>query len=98
MYRDMILKAGGLDPMIKLLKNTTNRHTIKHGTWALSNLCRGRPFPKFDLVKNAIPPLAQVIKEEEDPEILTDAAWAMSYLSGDIIKPNLYVKQIFLTF
>lgn len=78
----MILKAGGLDPLIKLLKSTANRHTMKHGIWALSNLCRGRPFPRFDLVKNAIAPLAQVIKEEVDPEILTDASWAMSYLSG----------------
>jgi len=84
LYRNMILNAGGLKPMINLLTTSGNKHTIKHGTWALSNLCRGRPAPRFELVKEAIVPLAQVMKEEEDPEILTDAAWALSYLSdGD---------------
>ena len=36
------------------------------------------------MVKNAIPTLAKVITEEEDSEVLTDALWALSYLSdGD---------------
>lgn len=57
----MILKSGGLDPLITIIENTNNKATIKHGTWALSNLCRGRPLPEFYLVKNAIPTLAKVI-------------------------------------
>ena len=80
----MILKAGALHPLIKIIENTNNKNTIKHGTWALSNLCRGRPLPNFDLVKDAIPTFSKVLKEEVDSEVLTDAAWAMSYLSdGD---------------
>lgn len=43
----MILKANGLDPLIKIITTTNNKNTIKHGTWALSNLCRGRPLPDF---------------------------------------------------
>lgn len=70
--------------MIRLLTTSGNKHAVKHGTWALSNLCRGRPAPKFELVQEAIIPLAKVLQTEDDPEILTDAAWAMSYLSdGD---------------
>lgn len=57
----MILKSGGLDPLIRIIENTNNKATIKHGTWALSNLCRGRPLPEFYLVKNALPVLAKVM-------------------------------------
>ena len=78
----MILKTGGLNPLIKLLESTTDEDVRKEGTWTLSNLCGGRPLPQFELVKNAIGPLARALKEEEDSEVLTDAAWAMSRLSG----------------
>lgn len=44
-YRDMILKCDGLRPLVHILLNTNDRKTIKHGSWALSNLCRGRPLP-----------------------------------------------------
>lgn len=82
MYRDLILKSGGLDSLIKFLENTTRKDILKHGVWALSNLCRGKTSPPFQLVKKAIAPLAKIIKEEDAPEMLTDAAWAMSKLSG----------------
>jgi len=58
----------------------------------LSNLCRGRPLPEFEQVKRAIPTLSRVIQEENDAEVLTDAAWAMSYLSdGDENRIQLVV-------
>jgi importin subunit alpha-1 len=60
----MILKCEAMDPLIKIIETSNNRNTIKHGTWALSNLCRGRPLPNFERVKKAIPTLAKVIREE----------------------------------
>ena len=77
----MILKYGGLEPLIKIINTTSKPNTIKHGTWALSNLCRGRPLPDFKYVGNAIPTLSKVIINSNDPEVLTDATWAISYLS-----------------
>jgi len=83
-YRDLILKGGGLDSLVAILSNTKVQNTIKHGTWALSNLCRSQPLPRFELVTNAIPILGQIIKTQSDSEILTDAIWAFSHLSdGD---------------
>lgn len=67
--------------MIKILQTTDSKNTIKHGTWALSNLCRGKPLPEFEHVKDAIPILSSVVIKEDDPEVLTDATWALSYLS-----------------
>ena len=32
-------------------------------------------------MKEAIPILASVVIKEDDPEVLSDAAWALSYLS-----------------
>ncbi|CAD8136216.1 unnamed protein product [Paramecium pentaurelia] len=83
-YRDLILRVGGVDPLITIIQNAQNKNTIKHCTWSLSNLCRGKPIPEFKYVKNALPVFCKVIIDETDPEVLTDACWAMSYLSdGD---------------
>ena len=41
----MILKCDGLKPLVNILLNTQDKKIIKHGSWALSNLCRGRPLP-----------------------------------------------------
>lgn len=77
----MILKYGGLEPLLNIVNTTTNRIIIKHGTWAISNLCRGKPLPDINLVSPAIPTLAAVLMRETDIDVLTDAAWALSYLS-----------------
>ena len=90
--RDLILKTGGLNPLIKLLESTTNQNIRKQATGTLFNLCRGTPLPQFELVKNAIGPLARVLKEEEDIEMLADSAWAISYLSG------MYFEMLFMVF
>lgn len=29
----------------------SEENIVKHGAWALSNLCRGNPLPKYDNVK-----------------------------------------------
>ena len=80
-FRDKILNCGGIKPLIKILQITDDKNTIKHGTWALSNLCRGKPLPYFEQVKEAIPILASVAIKEDDPEVLIEATWALSYLS-----------------
>jgi len=82
--RDMVLKQGGLTALAAALLDpvNTNKTTfVRNGIWALSNLCRGRPLPEFKYCAPAINPLIRVIRETSDQEILTDAAWALSYLS-----------------
>ncbi len=77
----MILKWGGLKPLIDIVERSNHKVIIKHGTWAISNLCRGRPLPDLELVSPATEILARVIQVETDMEVITDAAWALSYLS-----------------
>jgi hypothetical protein len=46
-FRDEVLKKGGLLVLIKVIENTNNKSLISNGAWAISNLCRGVPSPKF---------------------------------------------------
>ena len=53
---------------------------LRNATWTLSNFCRGKPQPPFEWVSPALPTLGQLIFQLDD-EVLTDACWALSYLS-----------------
>ncbi len=37
--------------------------------------------PPFHIVKPAIGPLAKLLSDQDDAELLADACWALSYLS-----------------
>ena len=97
--RDQILKAKVLTPFLAILSTTATATLAlrRNTTWALSNLCRGKnPAPKFEAVQDALFVLPKLIEsspassssssalEFQDKEVVTDAAWALSYLTdGD---------------
>jgi len=78
--RDLVLHAGGLFPIMQVLHSTEKTSMMRNATWTLSNLCRGKPPPPFEMVAPGLPALAQLI-HNTDIEVLTDACWALSYLS-----------------
>ncbi|TYH10059.1 hypothetical protein ES288_A07G147800v1 [Gossypium darwinii] len=53
---------------------------LRNATWSLSNFCRGKPRASFELTKLALPTLERLI-HLNDEKVLTDACWALSYLS-----------------
>ena len=53
---------------------------LRNATWCLSKFCRGKPEQEFTKVSSALPCLAHLI-HSNDEEVLTDALWALSYLS-----------------
>eukprot|EP01102_Stenamoeba_stenopodia_P020472 TRINITY_DN797_c0_g1_i1.p1 TRINITY_DN797_c0_g1~~TRINITY_DN797_c0_g1_i1.p1 ORF type:complete len:575 (-),score=128.29 TRINITY_DN797_c0_g1_i1:108-1700(-) len=75
--RDHVLQSGALDPLLATF-NTNKMSMLRNATWSLSNFCRGKP--AFPLVRRALPVLARLIYST-DEEVLTDACWALSYLS-----------------
>ena len=78
--RDLVLANGALAPLMDQLKDASKMSMLRNATWTLSNFCRGKPQPEFAQVKLALPALARLI-HSSDEEVLTDACWALSYLS-----------------
>lgn len=78
--RDGVLMEGSMPPLLQQLTDRSKLSMLRNATWTLSNFCRGKPQPSFDLVRSALPTLAQLI-HSTDEEVLTDACWALSYMS-----------------
>ncbi|XP_010474848.1 PREDICTED: importin subunit alpha-6 [Camelina sativa] len=78
--RDHVL---GCDAMMSLLAQF-NEHSklslLRNATWTLSNFCRGKPQPAIEQTTPALPVLERLL-HSTDEEVLTDASWALSYLS-----------------
>ncbi|XP_059648448.1 importin subunit alpha-1a-like [Cornus florida] len=78
--RDFVLGHGALLPLLAQLNEQAKLSMLRNATWTLSNFCRGKPQPVFDQTKPALPAL-QLLIHSNDEEVLTDACWALSYLS-----------------
>ncbi|KAJ8752420.1 hypothetical protein K2173_004056 [Erythroxylum novogranatense] len=78
--RDLVLGHGALMPLLAQLNVHSKLSMLRNATWTLSNFCRGKPPIPFDQVKPALPILRELI-HLNDEEVLTDACWALSYLS-----------------
>lgn len=78
--RDLVLQSGAMQPLLMQFDNNSKLSMVRNATWTLSNFCRGKPQPDFELVRPALPVLAHLIFSP-DEEVLTDACWALSYIS-----------------
>ncbi|KAF4323608.1 hypothetical protein BBO99_00001971 [Phytophthora kernoviae] len=87
--RDAVLSGGAMIALLTVLRRSSGKLSIlRNATWTLSNLCRGKPRPQFDLVSPALQLLPHLI-HSPDEEVVTDACWTLSYLSDgstDIIQ------------
>ncbi|CAN4108930.1 unnamed protein product [Withania somnifera] len=88
--RDLVLSQGALMPLLAQLNEHSKLSMLRNATWTLSNFCRGKPPTPFEAVKPALPILQQLI-HMNDEEVLTDACWALSYLSDG---PNDKIQAV----
>lgn len=82
--RDFVLHQGALNGLILNVNEPTSMTLLSNFTWAVSNLCRGKPSPPGHLIEPAIGPLASLLSRNVSDEVIVDACWALSYLAdGD---------------
>ena len=83
--RDLVLNANAMGPLLQVIhvgatSTPVRLPLVRNASWTLSNLCRGKPVPDWGKVSVALPVLSGLLTSN-DREILTDACWALSYLS-----------------
>jgi len=90
--RDLVLGHEVLSVMIGIIESG-KANLLRNATWALSNLCRGKPQPEWEEIAPAVPVLCKLVYSSDD-EVLTDACWALSYLSDG---PNERIQAVLET-
>lgn len=79
--RDLVIRNNVIQPLVNLLKPDISAVFRRNITWALSNLCRNKnPPPPFEAIRQILPTFAELINHP-DNEVVTDALWAISYLT-----------------
>merc|ERR1719487_2961358 len=69
-FRDLVLQSGGLHPIMQVLGSSEKVSMMRNATWALSNLCRGKPQPPLEWVAPALPTLTCLV-HHSDVEVIT---------------------------
>ncbi|OAG32157.1 importin subunit alpha-2 [Nematocida displodere] len=83
--RDIVINAGATEPILALIKkqlDNPNRRAdyLRNLSWALSNMNRGRsPPPTYQHMERCLEMISYLVSVD-DPEVVSDAYWALSYI------------------
>lgn len=55
---------------------------LRNLAWTLSNLIRPKPYPSISSMYQCLPILVKIVHNSNDPELLMDACWSLSYISS----------------
>ncbi|XP_050087714.1 importin subunit alpha [Anopheles aquasalis] len=82
--RDTVLEYKSVEAIISLVRNANTQISfLRNIVWLMSNLCRNKnPAPPFNRIEPMIPVLSALL-DHEDSQVLSDACWALSYVTDD---------------
>ncbi|KAJ4452549.1 putative Importin subunit alpha-1a [Paratrimastix pyriformis] len=78
--RDYLIAQGVVPLLCQCFQPTAPLSLLRNAAWLASNLCRGKPQPAFQGIRDLLVPLSRLIYST-DQEILTDACWALAYIT-----------------
>lgn len=79
--RDFVIHHGVVDPVISFVQESTPLTFLRNIVWVIANLCRNKdPPPSPETINKVLPALYRLV-QHSDNEVLTDACWALSYLT-----------------
>ena len=80
-FRDHAIQHGVVPALLRNLKPQEQRvSTVHNMTWTISNICRGKPAPPLDIILPVVPCLGWLL-QYEDEKVLSDACWALCYVT-----------------
>jgi hypothetical protein len=87
-YADACIQGGLIPPLLQVLRaphvaqaGATTVPLARTAAWALSNCCRGDDLPSMPMLLPVYSTLAALVQPTTDTEVLTDACWALSFLT-----------------
>jgi len=82
-FRDFLLDKGGLRRCLDIYykrRETMKIETKRTIAWLVNNLCRNKPSVVFQKVEEALPYLADSLKDQ-DHDVVVENLWACAYLT-----------------
>ena len=98
-FRDQIISEGGVQNLMQALKKSEKKGSANNACWALSNLARGTPLPRYEQVKEIVEIFCKMLAEGEiqDEETLGDCFWTVAYHTDSDTKSALLKEAKFIT-
>ena len=80
--RDRVIQDKGFEKIIKHFSTAQRPSLIKHCVWAISNFCRSKPAPEYEVLLPSIDLIISAVQKfKNDTDLLVDASWVLSYLT-----------------